>query len=140
MKFLKLIALLFALSLPLYAQNSRRDGNWWLEQTPLLKASYVVGFFDGTDLGYQFSYWKCLGENDSACLVKVKGSYEFYRNKYTKDITNTQLSDGLDVFYKDYRNRKIRIHDGVWITLNAIAGTPQAELDKMVEGFRKYAD
>ncbi|MGA8216716.1 MAG: hypothetical protein WB799_24235 [Candidatus Sulfotelmatobacter sp.] len=144
MKSLWLTALLFALSLPLYAQQStRRDGNWWLEQTPLLKASYITGFFDGTDLGSKFSYWECHDEDVSkACLVnsKARESYEFYGNKYTKDVTNIQLADGLDVFYKDYRNRKIRVSDGVWLTLNAIAGRPQADLDKMVQNFRKNAD
>ncbi len=138
MKSFWLTALLFALSFPLYAQNSRRDGNWWLEQTSLLKASYITGFFDGTNLGHQFSSWKCL--DDKACLDKVTESYQFYAHKYTKDVTNIQLADGLDVFYKDYRNRKIRVENAVWLTLNAIAGTPQADLDKMVDNFRKNAD
>jgi hypothetical protein len=44
------------------------------------------------------------------------------------------------VFYKDYRNRKIRIYDAVWLVLNSIAGKPQDELDKMIESFRKNTD
>jgi hypothetical protein len=138
MKSIWLIALLFTLSFPLYAQNSRRDGNWWLEQTSLLKVSYITGVFDGTNLGYQFSSWKCL--DDKPCAAKVTESYQFYADRYTKDVTNIQLADGLDVFYKDYRNRKIRVGKAVWLTLNAIAGTPQADLDKMVENFRKNED
>ena len=142
MKSSWLTALLFAISLPLYGQD-RRDGNWWLDQTPFLKASYITGFFDGTHLGYKFSYWQCHDEDVSKeCLAnsKAKESYEFYASKYTKNVTNIQVADGLDVFYKDYRNRKIRLEDGVWLTLNAIAGRPQADLDKMVEKFRKNAD
>jgi hypothetical protein len=137
------VAFLSILSFPLHAQSTRRDGNWWLEQTSLLKASHMTGFFDGTELGGKFSYWKCHSDDPSKpCVANAdaKESYDFYRNNYTKDVTNIQISDGLDAFYKDYRNRRIRVSDGVWLTLNAIAGRPQAELDKMVENFGKNAD
>jgi hypothetical protein len=67
-------------------------------------------------------------------------SFDFYYAKFLKNVTSLQLADGLDVFYKDFRNRKIPTSNGVWLTLNAIAGTPQADLDKMVENFRKNAN
>ena len=130
-------ALLFALSFSLYAQD-RRDGTWWLEQSHSYKFTYLVGFFDGMNLGEKFSYGKYT--DDKGCVDKVMGSFDFYKDKFLKDVTNGQLADGLDEFYKDYRNRKIRIHDAVWLTLNAIAGTPQADIDKMVENFRKNPD
>jgi hypothetical protein len=139
MKYLWLILVLVALSFPIHAEdNTRRDGNWWRDQTPSGKISYMIGFFDGTDLGRNFAYWKNV--NDKDCAPKIVGSYDFYSDKFLNEVTNVQLADGLDEFYKDYRNRKIRIHDAVWLTLNAIAGTPQAEIDKMVENFRKNAD
>jgi hypothetical protein len=50
-----------------------------------------------------------------------------------------QVSDGLDAFYKDYRNRSIRVVDAMWVVANSIAGTPQKEIDAMTENFRKYA-
>jgi len=98
----------------------------------------MVGFFDGMDLGRQFTLWKNIDDKD--CAPKIIESFRFDNDKFFKDVTNAQLADGLDVFYKDYRNRKIRIHDAVWLTVNAIAGTPQADLDKMIENFRKNAD
>lgn len=138
MKSLWVVLVLFAISLSTYAQENRRDGNWWREQSQSDKLTYIVGFFDGMDLGRQFSFWKNM--DDKVCFPKVTESFAFYNDKFFKDVTNTQLADGLDVFYKDYRNRKIRIHDAVWLTVNAIAGTPQADLDRMVENFRKNAD
>jgi hypothetical protein len=137
MKSFWMPALLFVLSIHVCAQNTRRDGNWWLEQSELSRTAYVTGFFDGTHLGGQFSFWNFT--DDKACLSKATESFTFYSEKFLKDVTNGQLADGLDVFYKDYRNRKILIHNAVWLTLNAIAGTPQADLDKMVENFRKHA-
>ena len=138
MKSFWLAALLFALSFSLQAQDSRRDGNWWREQPQSDKFTYMVGFFDGMDLGRQFTLWKNIDDKD--CAPKIIESFRFDNDKFFKDVTNAQLADGLDVFYKDYRNRKIRIHDAVWLTVNAIAGTPQADLDKMIENFRKNAD
>jgi hypothetical protein len=139
MKHLWLTTLLFALCFPLHAQdNTRRDGNWWREQTPSGKITYMTGFFDGMGLGHNFAYWNNV--NDKVCAPKIVGSYDFYSDKFLKEVTNIQLADGLDEFYKDYRNRSIRISDGVWLVLNSIAGTPQAELDKRIENFRKNVD
>jgi hypothetical protein len=49
--------------------NTTRDGNWWLMQSPLFKVAFVSGFFDGMDLGYDFSFWG-IQKNDPA-LAKV---------------------------------------------------------------------
>ena len=98
----------------------------------------MTGFFDGMGLGHNFAYWNNV--NDKVCAPKIVGSYDFYSDKFLKEVTNIQLADGLDEFYKDYRNRSIRISNGVWLVLNSIAGTPQAELDKKIENFRKNAD
>jgi len=138
MKSFWLAVLLFALSFSLHAQVARRDGNWWVQQSELTKTTYVIGFFDGMDLGKQFSGWKY--DDDEAFITKVMQSFAFYDDKFLKDVTNDQLADGLDVFYKDYRNRKIRVHRAVWLTLNSIAGTSQADLEKMIENFRKNAE
>jgi hypothetical protein len=132
------LVLLFAVTSSTYAEDNRRDGNWWREQPQSDKLAYMVGFFDGIGLGRLFTYWHNI--DDKNCSPKIIDSFQFYSDKFLKDVTNSQLVDGLDVFYKDYRNRKIRIHDAVWLTLNAIAGTPQGDLDKMTDNFRKNAD
>jgi hypothetical protein len=138
MKSLRLIVVLLALSFSLNAQgDNRRDGNWWIAQAPDFKVAYMTGFFDGMELGKNFGFWKFADESN--CVSKHHESYEFYRDKYLNHVTNGQIADGLDVFYKDYRNRKITVSDGVWLTLLAIAGTPQADLDKRIENFRKSA-
>jgi uncharacterized membrane protein len=141
MRTLWLTVLFLLLSHSLQGQDARRDGNLWIAQTQAFKSAYVLGFFDGTNLGHEFSLWKYyLDKSEPACLTKNNESYKFYFEKYAKGVTSTQLVDGLDVFYKDYRNRKIEISSAVWLTLNAIAGTPQADLDKMVESFRQNAN
>jgi len=122
-----------------YCQTQvRRDGNWWNPHSLDSKHSYIVGFFDGTNLGFDFSVWNILdNENESDCLNSVVESYTFYFENYSKNVTNTQLADGLDVFFSDYRNRSILIKDAVWIVLNTIAGTSQENIDILIENLRK---
>jgi len=97
----------------------------------------MIGFFDGMDLGNNFSYWG-LAKDDSG-IDKIIRSYDEYSTKYLKDVTNGQIVDGLDDFYKDYRNRRIVISSAVWLVLNGVAGTPKDKLDAMIENFRRNA-
>jgi hypothetical protein len=76
--------------------NSVRDGNWWVDQGALSKPYYVTGFYDGMELGHQFSYWGLPKNGDE--LSKVLASYDSYGTKYLSGVTNTQLVQGLDVF------------------------------------------
>ncbi len=142
MKRLVLIfALLVSVSVCLHSSEARRDGNWWKSQTRALKLDYMVGFFDGMRLGYNFSYWE-FAQDDAAhgnadCVSKVGKSYNSLNDKYFSNVTNDQIVDGLDVFYSDYRNRRIKIADAVWLVVNEMAGTPRKELDKLIESWRK---
>jgi len=83
--------------------NTVRDGNWWVEQSEAPKLYYVVGFYDGMELGHEFSYWGL--PKGSATVSEVVTSYDNYGVKYLSGVTNAQLIQGLDVFYEDYRNR-----------------------------------
>lgn len=128
--------------LPILADDDRRDGNWWQNQPKTARAIYVIGFFDGMDLGHSFSYWKY--SKDKASLENwiplTQRSYTEYTQKYLNNVTAGQLSEGLDSFYSDYRNRRIRVSAAVWLVANAIAGTSEAELNKMIESWRQHAN
>src|ERR1700737_4718265 len=106
--------------------SQRRDGNWWREMGSGGKFVYVTGFFDGMDLGNNFSYWGIVDKqkNDPA-MTKVANSYDSYMQRYLTNVTNGQLADGLDKFYSDFRNRRIKVNSAVWLVLNEIAGEPE---------------
>jgi chloramphenicol O-acetyltransferase len=135
-----LVALL-VFSLNLHADSQRdRDGNWWRNLTVSEQSTYMIGFYDGMELGHNFSYWNFLNKKTKeTCVADTSESYKTFKDKYAQNVTNIQLADGLNTFYSDYRNRAILIHNAVWLVLNSIAGKPQAELDKMIESFRKAA-
>ena len=108
-----------------WAEDERRDGNWWTTQTRLSKLDYIIGFFDGMELGNKFPYWKIIHSNnksDNKCFGKVYESYNEYSDKYFNHVTSGQIVDGLDSFYSDYKNRRLLVHDAVWLVVNGIAG------------------
>ncbi len=140
MKRYIVLSLLLASTVRLNASTdlSRRDGNWWTGETETFKLAYVAGFYDGMDLGNRFSYWDLLKEDTmKSCLSRVSTSFSTYEQKYMGNTTNSQLVDGLDSFYSDYRNRRIVLPSAVWLVVNGIAGMPQKDLDKMIESWRK---
>jgi hypothetical protein len=47
--------------------SDRRDGNWWIEQDETMKLCYMIGFFDGIELGNNFSYWGYVKEVSAIC-------------------------------------------------------------------------
>jgi len=128
-------------SVPAAGTDERRDGNWWRTESEVAKLWYVAGFFDGMDLGNNFSYWGIAEQKSkSNCSGQAVESFSALKSRYLKNVTNFQIADGLDDFYKDYRNRRILVSNAVWLVINSIAGTPQKELDIMIENWRKNAD
>jgi len=125
----------------LMAASDRRDGNWWIDQNEYSHVTYVTGFFDGMDLGHNFSYWKWAHDSHKTgkCLDLMGDAYREYHGKFFANITSGQLADGLNVFYRDYRNRRILVSNAIWLVVNSIAGTPQVQLDKMIESWRQNA-
>jgi hypothetical protein len=100
----------------------------------------MAGFFDGMELGNNFSYWGILdkSKNDPS-IGKIASSYDQYVDKYLKSVTNSQLADGVDKFYSDYRNRRIQVNDAVWLVLNEISGKSETDMEKMIESWRRPA-
>lgn len=140
MRFLRCAAVVCLLAaLPALGQGTRRDGNWWRDQGETSRLAYITGFFDGTKLGNYFSYWGMKDKDENANVLGPIKSFSDYGAKYLAHVSNTQLSDGLTVFYQDYRNRKIELTEGIWLVLNTIAGTPEQEIQTMIEAYRKNA-
>jgi hypothetical protein len=141
MKLTKLVLTIAILTLSSlsWSADNRRDGNWWLGQEKYVKNIYVVGFFDGMDLGNNFSVWKHTNgtKAQQACMVQAIDSYREYSQKYFGNVTAGQLSDGLDSFYADYKNRRIMVSAAVWLVANGIVGTPEDKLNKLIESWRR---
>jgi hypothetical protein len=135
--------LLLFVAVPASAAGDRRDGNWWLLQSEGIKATYIVGFFDGMILGHRISY-TVAGSDGKPLLSEttqklVHSSFAVVHEKYFVNVTNGQIAGGLTEFYKDFRNRKIKIGDAVPVITSQIAGSPAKMIDEFIERLRSDA-
>jgi hypothetical protein len=120
---------------------ARRDGNWWRGIDRVSKGYYLAGIVDGIELGNKLSV-NGIHKNESGykdISERVATSFSNQRTKYLANVTLIQLSDRLDAFYTDSENGSILLHDGVWLVLNQIAGTPEHEMQAMIKSYRKSA-
>ncbi|HUN63880.1 MAG TPA: hypothetical protein VMU53_17910 [Candidatus Sulfotelmatobacter sp.] len=123
-------------------EYDRRDGNWWRQLDAVAKANYLAGFLDGMELGNRVAFLGADGSEQDYKAVsgKAAASFAAYRSKYLVNVTGIRLTDALDDFYNDSRNRQILVHDGVWLVLNQLAGKPDTVMQPLLETMRKDAD
>jgi hypothetical protein len=137
---LALLCLLMAAPFSRNQEFDRRDGDWWKSVDRVNKAYYLAGFVDGTRLASRFSGNAPNDQDAKDVSARPATPFAENRTKYLGHVTNIQLTDGLDTFYSDARNRRILVSDAAWVVLNQIAGSPEAETQALIESSRKNAE
>lgn len=138
-----LFLLLLAFGVSAIAEaGTRQDGNWWRTLTRQQQVYYVAGFFSGMDLGRNFAIWKYLDStdvNEQKAVSLALDAYDQYSDEYFAEVTAAQIVDGLNVFYADYRNRRIETMGAIWLVVKGIAGLSDREHQELIESWRKHA-
>src|ERR1700722_4184936 len=111
-----LATLLLLPCLPLQAQSDF-DGDFWLPRTKDAKIMYVVGFIDGRNDGI----------NDAAEALGTKVDDPRVA-KLASEITVGQIVDGVDEFYKDWRNRKVLLRHAMEYVEDEAKGKDDSKL------------
>jgi hypothetical protein len=109
--------------------QSQFDGDFWVPKSKDLKILYVVGFVDGRNDGI----------NDAA---KALGT-DIYNPKISKlasNVTVGQIVDGLDEFYKDWRNRKILLRHAMEYVQDEAQGKDDSDLLRFLRQTDSTAD
>lgn len=148
--------LMFTLMIPFsshsYAQNKylgEEDGSDWLEvSTNNYSKAYYLGYIAGVIMGLGVMKEEVEGGLSIAIrsLEKAK-AIAFYLDivKDARDKANTlqmdgittkQISDGLDVFYSDFANRRINIIDAIFIVKMQIDGQDQDLIQAQIRFLR----
>lgn len=107
-----------------------RNGNWWNGLNHVEKVSYVTGVFDGIS---------GMADAIETRATPVPSNFIDGVFKQVGKTTSAQLSDGLDVFYSDYRNRNILADKAIWPTLGAINGSSKEDVELFTRSLRKAA-
>jgi hypothetical protein len=133
------VLLITATSVAQEKKRSRVDGNWWRDLDEYARLVYVTAFDDGMLRGMQYSTWglkDSKGNTDEASRRKIVESFTHYYF-LTQGATTGQLSEGLDKFFEDYRNRRISVSDGYWVVVNTLIGTSDADIDTLTKNYRQ---
>jgi hypothetical protein len=96
---IRLVGVLFLMMLaPSGRAQSNIDGEFWTTKNKDLKAVYLLGFMDGRNEG--------ANEASAALGTTI---LDPRLAKLASNISVGQMLDGLDDFYKDYRNARIPV-------------------------------
>jgi len=146
-----LIVILLSLVTLLFACNGwgekHPDGYWWNKQSEDVKFFYVYGFVAGTN--DTLAYLALLRDEKYRELVS-SGILKDCPEKYIEAIISfvvkaqlfepfsmTEILDGMDEFYKDFRNRRIAIDDAITVVRMQLKEEPSIIIEKLMEYLRE---
>lgn len=112
-----------------------RDGIWWNNLNAGQKQMYIEGVSDGVGPVPTILFHD--KNVDKKCQTLVEGSSQSYLNKYLTNVSTTQISNGLDVFYSNYENVNIKTENAFWIVLKTIHGDPGDEISYLIKTWKK---
>lgn len=128
MKCIKLISLYIFIFLIIFTSEASlqaaenitdQDGNNWISGSESYKIGYVIGYISGISFTEgQFSHYERT--------IKSLSIKRIFKDKWerisVKNITVGQVKDGIDAFYKDFSNRRIKIIDAIYVVKMQIEG------------------
>ena len=140
------------------------DGNNWRQWAPQQKSSFLEGFISCAHyvITYNKDHIKYAGEEFTpkkgseiylASLDEKKKTFtrqemqllmeyaafsetSVLGNYSVANITLGQISDGLDSFYRDPNNRKIKISDAIYVVKRQNQGASSEELEMLCQWLR----
>jgi len=140
------VVFLFVCS-PLFAGNKpSNDGNWWQGISPGFKLGWVTGYTKAIETAGALQMVTCA-ENlplYSQKYPNVPAKELFGRlcsksnETYDYDgITMGQFVDGIDAFYKDFRNRQVEADSAIEYVRDQVRGKPAQELESELNMWRR---
>jgi len=108
-----------------------RDGNWWRKASPEQRLMFVLGLYEGLNIGLAWS-----SPSAESCQQVVMQTFQANATRYVADTSSDQIVDGIDVLYRDFANRRIPLQGAFFIVTHQIAGDPQANIDRMINSWR----
>ncbi|MGB9006423.1 MAG: hypothetical protein WCB96_11925 [Candidatus Aminicenantales bacterium] len=147
MKSRKSILLAIFLCMIVYPQKnnsqvtnlSEDNGVDWLDHSDLFKVGFIEGVIMGaasannelSDFG-DLEYWDKSKTHDNYILSKIQSIKNKLAALSLFGISVGQIKEGVDVLYKDFSNRRIKIIDAIYIVKMQIKGESQEIIDAQV--------
>lgn len=130
-------------------QEQTNNGYWWVDQSPTFKIGFATGYAMAMTANSDAAGFRCIAakhggiipqqvpsnEELDACLQ----SPEVMALDFGK-IRMGQLVDGVDEFYKDFRNKSIDIGYAMYYVRDELKGKTDKELAAELAGWRQAAN
>lgn len=136
----------FLLSVPflLAADRPEQDGYWWASMTPAFKLGWVSGYAQAMDMAGIYAMGRCAAElpmySEKYPAVDSKQLWQTLcsTDEFDYDgITMGQFVEGIDAFYKDYRNKQLSVTQAIEYARDEIKGKPAKDLETKLTQWRQ---
>lgn len=139
------IATVIAVSMAAFCFGSdkplARDGYWWLESNPSFRLGFVSGYVVAMDEAGVKEFAQCAGLAD---MLKDRFPGQNVVQKLCLDeknadfdgITMGQFVDGVDEFYKDFRNKQLGVSWALQYVRDQVKGKPAKDLESELTTWR----
>jgi len=118
---------------------NRRDGSFWAKYDVSFRFGYIMGLSEGL---YYCAGWvddyKQMTQDDInplGCCDALWG-FGYFVSQYEGNISYGQMFEGVDEFYKDYRNTQIPILALFKLVKMEVEGKSKAEIDSVARELR----
>ncbi len=111
---------------------------FWSKADAHIKFAYLIGYSDAEQF-FRFALDKGA---KPLCTDAGKAWIEDFDRKIPmpNNITAKQTSEGIDEFYKDWRNQSVQLYFAHNIVRLQIAGRPQAEIEEAIRNARAFSN
>jgi len=142
--FVAAVALL-APNASLAADKVEMDGYWWEKLDASFKLGWVSGYTKAMDLAGTIQMGSCAANmpvylkqfpNTDPKVILEKMCLNDKQFDYD-GIKMGQFVDGMDAFYKDYRNKQLEVGWAIQYARDSIKGKPAQELEAEVNLWRR---
>jgi hypothetical protein len=117
------------------SEETARNGYWWAGMSQIFKLGFVSGCAKAMVVMFNIGTFECMTEK-GAEAIRSCSQYKMTPFDFT-DIRLGQLSEGLDEFYKDFRNKGIDVDLGIRYVRDQLKNQKSVkELDEELSNFR----
>lgn len=129
----------------LAADKIEMDGYWWEKLDASFKLGWVSGYVKAMDLAGTIQMGECAANmplyekqfpNTDPKVLVQKMCLSSTQFDYG-GIKMGQFVDGMDAFYKDYRNKQLEVSWAIQYARDSIKGKPAQELEAEVTQWRR---
>lgn len=124
-----------------HAQGKNFDGELWAGLDKISKYSWINGYHQGLSTASTAApvLFCNTAKSVQDCYAEASEKVDRVIMGSLRGTSIDQLSDGIDTFYADYRNRRIQIQYAVGHVSRSIKGASAAALEKEAEALRREA-